>query len=130
MNSKFTVYWGFLLLFLIQTQVRAKPTSSLQSLANLLDELSQHLGSEEMDREREERTPADSSDQIDSDVSWERNSRNFMEGSPSLNNKLGKILRDIMTSSKRSWGRSKKGSLRSCFGVKLDRIGSMSGLGC
>ena len=39
-------------------------------------------------------------------------------------------LLDLMTTSKRSWGRFKKGGLRSCFGVRLERIGSFSGLGC
>ncbi|XP_017161094.1 natriuretic peptide A-like isoform X3 [Poecilia reticulata] len=45
-------------------------------------------------------------------------------------NALARFLKDIMTSSKRSWSRYKKGGLRSCFGVRLERIGSFSGLGC
>lgn len=45
-------------------------------------------------------------------------------------NVLASLLRDLMRTSKRSWSRYKKGGLRSCFGVRLERIGSFSGLGC
>ncbi|TRY96822.1 hypothetical protein DNTS_015401 [Danionella cerebrum] len=41
-----------------------------------------------------------------------------------------RILGDLLSTSKRSWSRFKKGGLRSCFGVRLERIGSFSGLGC
>ncbi|XP_028850485.1 natriuretic peptide A-like [Denticeps clupeoides] len=43
---------------------------------------------------------------------------------------FARLLGDILTTSKRSWSRFKKGGLRSCFGVRLERIGSFSGLGC
>lgn len=43
---------------------------------------------------------------------------------------LARLFKDLMRTSKRSWGRHKKGGLRSCFGVRLERIGSFSGLGC
>ncbi|XP_061592918.1 natriuretic peptide A-like isoform X1 [Cololabis saira] len=42
---------------------------------------------------------------------------------------LSRFLQDFLTS-KRSWSRYKKGGLRSCFRVRLERIGSFSGLGC
>ncbi|XP_072304628.1 natriuretic peptide A-like isoform X1 [Eucyclogobius newberryi] len=45
-------------------------------------------------------------------------------------NALSRLLKDLMRTSKRSWSRYKKGNLRSCFGVRLERIGSFSGLGC
>ncbi|XP_054912887.1 natriuretic peptide A-like isoform X3 [Poeciliopsis prolifica] len=45
-------------------------------------------------------------------------------------NALVRFLKDIVATSKRSWSRYKKGGLRSCFGVRLERIGSFSGLGC
>lgn len=45
-------------------------------------------------------------------------------------NALARLLKDLMGTSKRSWSRYKKGGLRSCFGVRLERIGSFSGLGC
>lgn len=43
-------------------------------------------------------------------------------------NVLDRLIGDILSVSKRS--RLKKGGLRSCFGVRLERIGSFSGLGC
>lgn len=43
---------------------------------------------------------------------------------------LMRLLKDLLRTSKRSWSRYKKGGLRSCFGVRLARIGSFSGLGC
>ncbi|KAM8830275.1 natriuretic peptide A-like isoform 1-T2 [Synchiropus picturatus] len=43
---------------------------------------------------------------------------------------LAQLFKDLARTSKRSWSRYKKGGMRSCFGVRLDRIGSFSGLGC
>ncbi|XP_068197411.1 natriuretic peptide A-like [Antennarius striatus] len=47
---------------------------------------------------------------------------------------FGRLMQDLVKTSKRSWSRYRKGGLRgglrSCFGVRLDRIGSFSGLGC
>lgn len=43
---------------------------------------------------------------------------------------LVRLLKDLLRSSRRSGSRSRKGALRSCFGVRLARIGSFSGLGC
>ncbi len=43
---------------------------------------------------------------------------------------IERLLGDLLSTSKRSWSRFKKGGLRSCFGVRLERIGSFSGLGC
>ena len=43
---------------------------------------------------------------------------------------LMRLLKDLLRISKRSSSRYKKGGLRSCFGVRLARIGSFSGLGC
>lgn len=45
-------------------------------------------------------------------------------------NLLARLFKDLQRTSKRSWSRNKKGGLRSCFGVRLERIGSFSGLGC
>ncbi|ETE56612.1 hypothetical protein L345_17677, partial [Ophiophagus hannah] len=36
----------------------------------------------------------------------------------------------LLSSARRLQSRSKKGSSRGCFGVKLDRIGAFSGMGC
>ncbi|KAK1898813.1 C-type natriuretic peptide 3 [Dissostichus eleginoides] len=43
---------------------------------------------------------------------------------------LARLFKELTRTSKRSWSRYKKGGLRSCFGVRLERIGSFSGLGC
>nr|XP_046254166.1 natriuretic peptide A-like [Scatophagus argus] len=45
-------------------------------------------------------------------------------------NIFARLFKDLVRTSKRSWSRYKKGGLRSCFGVRLERIGSFSGLGC
>ncbi|KAM9505108.1 C-type natriuretic peptide prohormone-like [Salvelinus alpinus] len=45
-------------------------------------------------------------------------------------NAIARLLNDILKTSKHPWSRFKKGGLRSCFGVRLERIGSFSGLGC
>ncbi|XP_062872064.1 C-type natriuretic peptide 2 [Trichomycterus rosablanca] len=37
---------------------------------------------------------------------------------------------DFLTRQRRFRGRSRKGSGRGCFGMKMDRIGALSGLGC
>lgn len=49
---------------------------------------------------------------------------------PGAESALERVLGDLLAVSKRSWSRFKKGGLRSCFGVRLERIGSFSGLGC
>nr|XP_014344174.1 PREDICTED: C-type natriuretic peptide prohormone-like [Latimeria chalumnae] len=129
MNSK-SVYYGFLLLFLIHDQIKAKPVSGLQSLTRLLrDELEQYPEAEEFDLEDEGTPQAGSYDQKDTELSWNRNSRELTEGQLP-DNSLVRIFRNILNSSKRYRGRNKKGSSKGCFGVKLDRIGSLSDLGC
>ncbi|XP_051781283.1 C-type natriuretic peptide [Erpetoichthys calabaricus] len=41
-----------------------------------------------------------------------------------------RLFKDFMSSQKMFRGRTKKTQGRGCFGMKLDRISSMSGLGC
>ncbi|KAJ1145301.1 hypothetical protein NDU88_011590 [Pleurodeles waltl] len=123
---------GFLLLLLLgQEQTRAKPLSNLQSLSRLLDEDFEHtLGSEEVDRDREDAVTTGALEPQDSELQWARGSRDQPEG-PSMNDQaLQRLFSDLVGSSRRYRGRSKKGLYRGCFGVKLDRIGSLSGLGC
>ncbi|KAJ3586798.1 hypothetical protein NHX12_013190 [Muraenolepis orangiensis] len=43
---------------------------------------------------------------------------------------VARLLKDLVRTSKRSWNRYKKGGRRSCFGVRLERIGAFSGLSC
>ncbi|XP_056305303.1 C-type natriuretic peptide 2 [Danio aesculapii] len=41
-----------------------------------------------------------------------------------------RVLLDILRQSRKLQGRSRKGVARGCFGMKVDRIGVISGLGC
>ncbi|KAK9515888.1 hypothetical protein VZT92_026489 [Zoarces viviparus] len=115
-------------LLLLLNVVGAKPVSELQSLKQLLEEeinTAPYYSSEEekdgnTDKslfEAPEEQPWDSSDP----------SNSVLEARENL---LARIFKDLMRTSKRSWSRNKKGGLRSCFGVRLERIGSFSGLGC
>ncbi|XP_058876930.1 C-type natriuretic peptide-like [Acipenser ruthenus] len=58
--------------------------------------------------------------------------RDDLEAEPPAENKPHRrLLKDFMSSRKMFRGRTKKMQQgRGCFGMKLDRIGSMSGLGC
>ncbi|XP_028558519.2 C-type natriuretic peptide-like [Podarcis muralis] len=40
------------------------------------------------------------------------------------------FLKDFVSTQKRFRGRAKKMAQQGCFGIKLDRIGTLSGLGC
>jgi len=59
---------------------------------------------------------------------WESDARN--SALAGKDRAFERLLGDLLSTSKRSWTRFKKGGLRSCFGVRLERIGSFSGLGC
>ncbi|XP_030590480.1 natriuretic peptide A-like [Archocentrus centrarchus] len=117
-------------LLLLLHLVGAKPVSDLQSFKQLLEEeinTSPLLSTEETEGKdlntdksvfgAPEDEPWDSSDPSNSALA--------VKESP-----LSRIFKDLMRTSKRSWSRYKKGGLRSCFGVRLERIGSFSGLGC
>ncbi|XP_056320429.1 natriuretic peptide A-like [Danio aesculapii] len=115
---------------LLLNLVGAKPVSSLQSLKQLLDEEvnkpfeeSQESVMEQKDATAEKSALDERAEQL-----WESDPRNS-----ALAGKYGmfeRLLGDLLSTSKRSWSRFKKGDLRSCFGVRLERIGSFSGLGC
>ncbi|XP_075061087.1 C-type natriuretic peptide 3-like [Mixophyes fleayi] len=106
----------------------ARPSPQLKHLKSLLDLLSQDLSSSEesmllesMDyigmpatgpRPRDTLLPADSA-QVPNNRAWLRH------------------FSDFMNNQKKFRGRTKKtGNGRGCFGMRLERIGSMSGLGC
>ncbi|XP_070766770.1 natriuretic peptide A-like [Enoplosus armatus] len=122
----------FCLSLLLLHFVGAKPVSDLQSLKQLLEEeinTAPYYSSEEMEVGGEggnadksvfgaaEEQPWDSSDPSNSALAAKENV-------------LARLFKDLVRTSKRSWSRYKKGGLRSCFGVRLERIGSFSGLGC
>ncbi|NXJ90506.1 ANFC protein, partial [Corythaixoides concolor] len=123
---------GFLLLLIVsQNQARARPISSLQSLSKLLDEDLEHpLLSEERDREQDDMIPAGAFDQQDTELQWTQNTRDQPESMSMGDSAVQRFFSDLLSLPRRYRGRSKKGLARGCFGVKLDRIGSLSGLGC
>ncbi|NWV85652.1 ANFC protein, partial [Dasyornis broadbenti] len=127
---KFLFYPGFLLLLIVsQNQAGARSISSLQSLSELLDEDLEHpLVSEERDHEQDDLTPAGVFEQ--QELQWIQNTRDQPESVPVGDDAIERFFSDLLNLSRRYRGRSKKGLSRGCFGVRLDRIGSLSGLGC
>ncbi|XP_009669717.2 C-type natriuretic peptide 1 [Struthio camelus] len=132
MNPKLLFCPVFLLLLVVsQNQARARSISSLQSLSKLLNEdLENPLVSEVMDQELDDMIPTGVFDQQESEFQWTRNTRDQPEGTSTGDNAVQRFFSDLMGLPRRYRGRSKKGLSRGCFGVKLDRIGSLSGLGC
>ncbi|OWK50618.1 C-type natriuretic peptide 1 [Lonchura striata] len=140
MNLKLLFCSGFLLLLIVsQNQAGARSISSFQSLSKLLDEDLEHpLDSEEWDHEEDDLIPAGVFDQQDTELPWIQTSREqpgSREQSKSISlgdSAIQRFFSDLLSSARRQKhkGRSKKGLSRGCFGVRLDRIGSLSGLGC
>ncbi|NWX30736.1 ANFC protein, partial [Notiomystis cincta] len=123
---------GFLLLLIVsQNLAGARSISSLQSLPKLLDEDLEHpLVPEEKDHEQDELSPAGDFDRQDSELQWMPSPR-AQPGSTSLaEDVIQRFFSHLLSLSRRYQGRGKKGLPRGCFGVRLDRIGSLSGLGC
>ncbi|KAK7884474.1 hypothetical protein WMY93_027597 [Mugilogobius chulae] len=108
---------------LLLQNAHARPTDT-QTLKQLLqDELLQ--GPEEDTRSLKAAYGAPE------DGLWEQEEEELGNSALSVKeNALSRLLHDLVRTSKRSWSRNKKGGLRSCFGVRLERIGSFSGLGC
>ncbi|XP_072834881.2 C-type natriuretic peptide 1 [Pogona vitticeps] len=128
MNPR-TVGFGWMVLLLLFTheQGRAEPLTSVQSWSKWLEEGPEPRqgGSEEMEPEKSFLAGAPDSD--DGVAPWLRNAQ---EGAPLSESALQRLFGDVLGSSRRYKGRAKKGVSRGCFGVKLDRIGAFSGLGC
>ncbi|NXO26777.1 ANFC protein, partial [Cisticola juncidis] len=120
---------AFLLLLIVsQNQAGARSISSLQSLSKLLDEDLEHpLVPEERDPEEDELSPFD---QQDPALQWMQSSREQPQSIPVGDDVIWKFLSDLLSLSRRYQGRNRKSLPRGCFGVRLDRIGSLSGLGC
>ncbi|NXR57290.1 ANFC protein, partial [Rhadina sibilatrix] len=123
---------GFLLLlFVSQNQAGARSISSLQSLTKLLDEDLEHPPvSEERDHEQDDLIPAGVFKQQDTALQWIQNTRDQPESISMGDSVIRRFLSDLLSLSRRYQGRNKKSLPRGCFGVRLDRIGSLSGLGC
>uniref|UniRef100_A0A8C3QTS3 ANFC protein n=1 Tax=Cyanoderma ruficeps TaxID=181631 RepID=A0A8C3QTS3_9PASS len=132
MNLKLIFFPGFLLLLIVsQNQAGARSISSLQSLSKLLEEDLEHPPvSEERDHEQDDLIPAGAFDQQDSALQWIPNSREQPESISMGDDVIRRFFSDLLSLSRRYQGRKKKSLSRGCFGVRLDRIGSLSGLGC
>ncbi|NXF97614.1 ANFC protein, partial [Eubucco bourcierii] len=128
---KLTFCPGFILLLIVsQNQGWARPISSLQSLSELLEEDLEHpLVSEDRDHQQD-MIPVDAFGQQDAELQWIQTSRDQPESMSTADSAVQKFLSNLLSLPRRYRGRSKKGLSRGCFGVKLDRIGSLSGLGC
>ncbi|NWU27292.1 ANFC protein, partial [Dyaphorophyia castanea] len=129
---KFLFCPGFLLLLIVsQNQAGARSISSLQSLSKLLDEDLEHpLASEERDHEQDDLIPAGVFDQQDTELQWIQNTRDQPESMSMGDGDIRRFFSELLSLSRRYHGRTKKRLSRGCFGVRLDRIGSLSGLGC
>ncbi|XP_068453237.1 natriuretic peptide A-like [Clinocottus analis] len=131
MNAQILVCCSSLLLLL--NFVAAKPISDLQSLKQLLEEeintAPYYSSSEEKELEGLDGHAHKSLFGAPEEQPWDPSdpSNAALEAKENL---LARLFKDLTRTSKRSWGRNKKGGLRSCFGVRLERIGSFSGLGC
>ncbi|NXE80053.1 ANFC protein, partial [Cochlearius cochlearius] len=123
---------GFLLLLIVsQNEARARPISSLQSLSKLLDDDLEHpLVSQDRDREQDDMIPTDAFDQQDAEFQWTRNTRDQPESMSMGDSAVQRFFSDLLSLPRSYQGTPPKGLSRGCFGVKLDRIGSLSGLGC
>ncbi|NWZ99303.1 ANFC protein, partial [Nesospiza acunhae] len=127
---------GFLLLLIVsQNQAEARSISSLQSVSKLLDEDLEHPPvSEEWDHEQDDLMAGGVFDQPHPELQWMQSSReqprNISMGDAAA---FQRFLSHLLSSPRRYQGRRRKGLSkpnRGCFGVRLDRIGSLSGLGC
>ncbi|XP_041062574.1 C-type natriuretic peptide prohormone-like [Carcharodon carcharias] len=136
MTANTIYYWGLLLLFLIQSQARPRPQNSLQTLSKLLEgELERYLSHEGLDNGADEASqvgisPDVQNGQSELERSWDENLQDLESRNRLPDGSLIRLLSDITNGPLRFKTRSKKVSTGGCFGVKLDRIGAMSDLGC
>ncbi|XP_029292233.1 natriuretic peptide A-like [Cottoperca gobio] len=130
MNSNISVCC--LSLMLLLHFIGAKPVSDLQSLKQLLEEeinTAPYYSSSSSEEEMRDGNTDKSVFGAPEEHPWD-SSNPSNSALSAKENVLARLLKDLVRTSKRSWSRYKKGGLRSCFGVRLERIGSFSGLGC
>ncbi|XP_028439764.1 natriuretic peptide A-like [Perca flavescens] len=131
MNPNISVFW--LSLFVLLHFVGAKSVSDLQSLKQLLEEeinAAPYYSSEEMEVEGRDGNTDKSVFGAPEQHPWDSSDPSNSALQAAKDTVRARLFKDLMRTSKRSWSRYKKGGLRSCFGVRLERIGSFSGLGC
>ncbi|KAL4608148.1 C-type natriuretic peptide [Arapaima gigas] len=125
MNAARAIVCG-LLVTLLSLSLEAKPLTPAeqQALRNLLgDELSEYLASEERDRERErERTLEHLRSRLLRDVRLQPRAKAAWSRAQSDQ----PAVRKQKTGTKKGGSPSRNG----CFGHKMDRIGTLSGMGC
>nr|XP_057907875.1 natriuretic peptide A-like [Doryrhamphus excisus] len=116
-------------LLLLLNYVRGKPMSDLLSVKQILEEINHvsHHSSEEMQDRGGTTVKSEHGDSDWHPLDSSDPSNSALEAKTDT---FSRLFKDLFRTSKRSWGRYKKAGLRSCFGVRLDRIGSFSGLGC
>ncbi|CAJ1055210.1 natriuretic peptide A-like [Xyrichtys novacula] len=121
-------------LLLLLNLVGAKPVSDLQTLKQLLEEeLSNapfYSSDEEVEAEAKDANTDKSLFGAPEEQPWDSSDPSNSALQAAKESALTRLFKDLMRTSKRSWSRYKKAGLRSCFGVRLERIGSFSGLGC
>uniref|UniRef100_A0A8C8LR77 C-type natriuretic peptide 3 n=2 Tax=Oncorhynchus tshawytscha TaxID=74940 RepID=A0A8C8LR77_ONCTS len=125
------ITFGCLSALVLLNLVGAYPVSNLQRVIRLLEEErnvpynvseEREVDGKELNTEKAAFTagvvsPWDSEDARNSALAGKENA-------------IARLLNYILKTSKHPWSRFKKGGMRSCFGVRLERIGSFSGLGC
>ncbi|KAK1157363.1 C-type natriuretic peptide prohormone [Acipenser oxyrinchus oxyrinchus] len=131
MISNTALCFGILAMLSVQNLLLAKPVADIQTLSRWLEGgTDRYLESEVKDSDVDDLSlAAVSSDQLDREL-LHRKFEGLSAGKPVSDEALVRILSDVINSAKRYGRKNKKGVSRGCFGVKLDRIGSMSGMGC
>ncbi|XP_056409624.1 C-type natriuretic peptide-like [Hyla sarda] len=108
--------------------VYGRPSPQLKQLKSLVDILSQDLSSSE------ELMLLDSMDELGMPPSGPRPRDTLLAPDSAQmppNRAWLRVFSDFMNNQKKFRGRTRKsGTSRGCFGMKLERIGTMSGLGC
>ncbi|KAM4038268.1 C-type natriuretic peptide 3-like [Anomaloglossus baeobatrachus] len=113
---------------LIIVGVSSRPAPQLKQLKSLIELLSQDLSSSE------EQVLLDTMEELGVPPSGPRPRDALLSPDSAQmppNRAWLRLFSDFMNNQKKFRGRTKKsGTSRGCFGMKLERIGSMSGLGC
>ncbi|XP_058850031.1 C-type natriuretic peptide-like [Acipenser ruthenus] len=126
-SGRRALYFSFLLFSsLVQIHCRALNGPKLQLLARLIEKYSDLLTADDLSEDM-------SGEHIESEkLRVKVKEQKMWVEPPTANEKAWlRLLRGSLAN--RKWepvDRLKKGWARGCFGLKLDRIGSISGLGC
>ncbi|KAK2530980.1 hypothetical protein Q9966_008840 [Columba livia] len=117
---------GGLLLALLSVRLEAKPASQLPQKASRGSAAAPPEAAAERDKERDKERSSSSSSGGGGGSGPREARETRAEGRPRAG--WARLLQD--PPGRRHKGLHKKGLGKGCFGLKLDRIGAMSGLGC